>query len=41
VPDDDLAAWFAFTPTSRPVSQVADMPARKRVLRPVAETATP
>ena len=41
VADEDLAAWFAFTPTSRPVSQVADVRARKRILRPVAETATP
>lgn len=41
VADDDLAAWFAFTPTSRPVSQLADLPARKQILRPVAETATP
>ena len=41
VADDDIAAWFAFTPTSRPLSQVADLPARKRILRPLAETATP
>jgi len=41
VADEDLAAWFAFTPTSRPVSQVVDVRARKRILRPVAETATP
>ncbi|HTK76896.1 MAG TPA: hypothetical protein VL371_16635, partial [Gemmataceae bacterium] len=41
VSDADLAAWFAFTPASRPVRAVAEMPARKRVLRPVAETATP
>jgi GT2 family glycosyltransferase len=39
--DADLAAWFAFTPASRPVRPVAEAPARKRVLRAVAETAAP
>jgi GT2 family glycosyltransferase len=41
VPDEYLASWFAFTPTSHPVGQVTDLPARKHILRPVAETATP
>jgi GT2 family glycosyltransferase len=41
VGDAELASWFAFTPSSRPVRMVAGTPARKRVLRAVAETATP
>jgi GT2 family glycosyltransferase len=41
ISDADLAAWFAFTPTSRPVRPAAELPARKPVLRPVAETAAP
>jgi GT2 family glycosyltransferase len=40
VADDELAAWFAFTPTSRPVGHV-DLRARQRILHQVAETATP
>jgi GT2 family glycosyltransferase len=39
VSDAELASWFAFTPVSRPVRPIAA--ARKPVLRPVAETATP
>jgi GT2 family glycosyltransferase len=39
--DADLAAWFAFTPASRPVRAVAGQPGRKPRLRPVAESATP
>lgn len=39
--DEDLAGWFDFSPASRPVGQLAGAPARARVLRPLAETATP
>ncbi len=41
ISDADLASWFAFTPVSRPAPSLAELPARRRVLRPVAETATP
>lgn len=36
VSDADLAQWFAFTPTARPVRPMPGKPAGKRVLRPVA-----
>jgi GT2 family glycosyltransferase len=41
VSDADLASWFAVHPVSHPVRPVAGLTARKPVLRPVAETATP
>ncbi len=41
ISDSDLACWFAFTPASRPVRPVAEAPARKPVLRPVAEIVAP
>jgi len=39
--DADLAAWFAFTPSARPVRPIAGHAARKPRLRPVAESAAP
>jgi GT2 family glycosyltransferase len=41
VADEDLAQWFDFTPTSRPVGQLSGAAPRSPVLRAIAETAAP
>jgi GT2 family glycosyltransferase len=41
VEDAELASWFAFAPAARPVRPDPSAPARKPVLHPVVETATP